>query len=320
MKLSIIIPVYNVEKYLERCLDSCFNQNIPINEYEVIAVNDGSPDNCDKILAVYSNIYSNLKIITQKNGGLSVARNNGFKVARGEYVWFIDSDDWIEKNCLYDIFISLEKKPDILQLQHQLVFEDGHIKKIKLNKYITETPISGKQTIINGGLPTPAQFSIYNRDFLLRHNIEFFPKILHEDSEFKPRVTYFAESILWHNTIVYNYFQRSSGSIMSSFKLKNAMDMIGVNIRLINFCKFNIKERKVRVYFRKFIGLNFNTILHGSLQLNEENRKSIISKLCINKQIFRNMIQSNKIKYQLEGILFLLMPKLAFRIHKLLII
>ena len=87
MKLSIIIPVYNVERYIERCLESVVcQQDVDTSLYEVIVVNDGTPDKSMEIVEKYSNVYSNISIISQSNQGLSAARNNGMKVAKGEYI------------------------------------------------------------------------------------------------------------------------------------------------------------------------------------------------------------------------------------------
>ena len=94
-KLSIIIPVYNTSRYLRKCLDSIVCQNIDNNLYEVIVVNDGSPDEAQDIIDEYINKYPHLLAIKQQNQGLSVARNNGLKAATGLYVWFVDSDDWL---------------------------------------------------------------------------------------------------------------------------------------------------------------------------------------------------------------------------------
>ena len=103
MKLSIIIPVYNVEKYVEKCLRSCAEQDLPSDEYEIIVVNDGTKDSSLEIVERVAKDYSNIAIISQENAGLSAARNKGLSLAKGEYIWFIDSDDWIEKNCLQKI-------------------------------------------------------------------------------------------------------------------------------------------------------------------------------------------------------------------------
>ena len=98
--ISLIAPAYNVEKYIEACVHSCENQDLPRDSYEIIIVNDGSTDSTYSTIERLSGVYENIRIVTQKNQGLSVARNNGFKLARGKYVWFIDSDDCISSNCL----------------------------------------------------------------------------------------------------------------------------------------------------------------------------------------------------------------------------
>ena len=95
MKLSIIIPVYNVEKWLERCVRSVENQDLPSSEYEVILVNDGSKDNSGQIASKLSEEYDNIVVINKNNGGQSSARNEGMRIARGEYFMFVDSDDYI---------------------------------------------------------------------------------------------------------------------------------------------------------------------------------------------------------------------------------
>ncbi|MDE6478135.1 MAG: glycosyltransferase, partial [Alphaproteobacteria bacterium] len=107
--ISIIIPVYNVEKYLRRCLDSVLNQTFA--DWEAICVNDGSPDNSDKILAEYASRDSRFKIVTKKNGGLSDARNAGMQVATGDYVLYLDSDDFIH--------------PQTMEIAHYLAMRDG---------------------------------------------------------------------------------------------------------------------------------------------------------------------------------------------------
>lgn len=106
MVFSIIIPVYNVERYLRQCLDSCLDQDIPKSEYEIIIVNDGSPDNSQVIINEYALLYDNICVINKSNGGLSTARNAGLSIAKGNFIWFVDSDDSIVSNSLkyiYDI-------------------------------------------------------------------------------------------------------------------------------------------------------------------------------------------------------------------------
>ena len=117
-KFSIIIPVYNVEKYLKKCLDSVFNQTY--KDYEVIVVNDGTKDNSMDIVKDYD-----VKVINQKNQGLSAARNAGVKKATGEYLIFLDSDDYWEKDLLKELSKSLKNNPDLIRFQINEVYEDG---------------------------------------------------------------------------------------------------------------------------------------------------------------------------------------------------
>lgn len=101
--LSFIVPVYNVEAYLEECLDSLLEKDIPREEYEIICVNDGSTDGSLQLLRRYEQNFPNVRVIDQENSGVCVARNTGLDAVRGEYVWFVDSDDFIAKNCLREL-------------------------------------------------------------------------------------------------------------------------------------------------------------------------------------------------------------------------
>lgn len=127
MKLSVIVPVYNVERYLPRCLDSLLRQGLKSEEWEVICVNDGSPDGCATILAEYEARYPDIfKVITQENQGLGGARNTGTAQARGEYVTYLDSDDYII-DFAYSYLLNnfCQDKPDVLCYGHSSIFTDG---------------------------------------------------------------------------------------------------------------------------------------------------------------------------------------------------
>lgn len=103
MFLSFIVPVYNAEKYLNECISSLLQQDIPANDYEIICVNDGSTDGSLEILRTYENQYTNIVVIDKENGGVSAARNAGLDAACGDYVWMVDADDFIQKDCLGNI-------------------------------------------------------------------------------------------------------------------------------------------------------------------------------------------------------------------------
>ena len=115
--LSIIVSVYNAEKYLETCLESLLNQDIDKSMYEIICVNDGSTDGSFAILKEYEKQYDNVVLIDKENEGVSIARNIGLEKARGDYVWFIDADDWVARQCFGIIKQEIEKyDPSVVQI------------------------------------------------------------------------------------------------------------------------------------------------------------------------------------------------------------
>lgn len=315
MILSIIIPVYNVEKYIKKCLLSCLTQDISYKNYEIIVVNDGTQDQSVSIVEDIANSYSNVWIINQQNQGLSGARNTGMKYAKGEYIWFIDSDDYIEENCLKRIVSYLKDDLDILQLQYRLVYEDD-TPSFNPKTCSIKGVRSGKEVTLQGGLPAPAPFSIFRTKFIKDFGLEFVRGIYHEDSEFKPRVTYLAERITSDNVISYNYLQRSSGSITSHFKLKNGLDILKVNDSLLHFIEIQNIPHKYRRSLYAHIGLNINTLLFGYRQLSYDDRLVLYSQLKKKKQLFFCMIQSNIPKYWVEGLVLYLNLKLGLIIHR----
>lgn len=317
MKLSIIIPVYNVEKYIKKCLLSCVTQDISLDKYEIIVVNDGSPDNSKEIIDILAKQYANIHVIEQENSGLSMARNNGLKVAIGEYIWFVDSDDWIENYCLKSIINKLEETtPDLLQLQYRYVYDDSN-KNRDADKCIIDNVISGKKQLVKGGVPAPAQFTIYKRQFLIDNNLMFYPRIYHEDSEFKPRAVYCAERCVSYDEIVYNYYQRLEGAITSCYKLKNGIDGIFVMNSLDSFAKNNNFKLKYRNCFNREIGLIMNTVLYGMRKLNKKDYDILKNKLLENKHLFIKMINSRNSKYMIEGICFYVNITFGLWMHKL---
>lgn len=109
MFLSFVVPVYNTEKYLPECLDSLLEQDIPKEEYEIICVNDGSTDNSLEILHAYQEKFPNIVVIDKENSGVAMARNAGMDAAKGDYIWFVDSDDFIQMNILHLLWTTVSE-------------------------------------------------------------------------------------------------------------------------------------------------------------------------------------------------------------------
>lgn len=302
MKFSIIIPVYNVEKYLARCLDSCVNQNISKDEYEIIIVNDGSPDGSKAIAEHYVAEYPNIKLFNQENGGLSVARNNGLKAAIGKYVWFVDSDDWIEANCLSEICDKMEsEKLDLLQIGNLEAWDDGTIKKS--DRGFFDGCKTGCEVMKEKYVPAPAPFTIYNREFLSRFSLEFYPGIYHEDAEFKPRALFYAKRFASLNKHVYYYYQRPRGSIMSSYSVKRGEDVITVCNSLYSFEDKTSMPEDIRFEFNYIITTYLNEFFKGVERLNEKEKAILIDMFKKNKHLISVIKNSKLRKHRFEGLL-----------------
>lgn len=189
MKLSIIIPMYNVELYIERCLISCLKQDISCEDYEIIVVNDGSPDGSLQIAERIASQNKNIKIISQQNGGLSDARNTGLSVAKGDYVWLVDSDDWIKENCLGKLLKQLYNQ----NLEALAICAANYIEGKEVRRFLFQDNeiIKGADAMLRGKCVCCAPFTIYKREFLKNNDLLFYKGIFHGDNEFTYRSYYF---------------------------------------------------------------------------------------------------------------------------------
>lgn len=228
MKLSIIVPAYNVEQYIVKCLQSCQRQNVDKSEYEIVVINDGSKDNTQAIIDAFEWNGCNHEMIVQENQGLSMARNNGIKVACGDYVWFVDSDDWIEENCLSDLFKYLNGVDVVCQRAIFINYPEREVIEEKFGDYI-----KGRD-FLNHPYQVMAPLFIYRRSFLLDNSFFFKPGIYHEDTQFTPRVVYCANSIACYFKPLYHYLQRE-GTITSAFNPKKIYDLMSIYDDLYDF-------------------------------------------------------------------------------------
>ena len=225
--ISVIVPVYNVEQYIHRCLDSIVNQTY--SNIEIVAVDDGSPDRCGEICDDYAKIDKRIIVIHKPNGGLASARNAGVNVAKGDYICFVDSDDWIEKDTLkYCVnLINTESEPvDIVQYGIATVSADDEIVK---NKRQVIKKLRGRD-ILNylmvKSTKTDTYFSVC-RCIYATHLIkdETFPEgRVNEDIAYKYRVLSKASYMIDSNQIKYFYFQ-ATGSITTDGFKKRDLDL-----------------------------------------------------------------------------------------------
>ena len=222
IKVSVIVPVYNVEKYIARCLDSLVNQTL--KDIEIIVVNDGSPDNSQKIIDKYVKKYKNVKSYIKKNGGLSDARNYGLKYAKGEYISFVDSDDYVDNTMMERMYNkALSGDFDIVVCNLDMVSDDGKlIKNVSSNigRDIYNDEI--KKCMIN---IYPAAWNKLYKNSLFDNKIYFKKGIWFEDVEFIYRMIPYVKSVGVVDNELYHYVQRE-GAITKTFdkRLYNYID------------------------------------------------------------------------------------------------
>jgi len=202
-KISVIITVYNVEKYLSRCLDSVVNQTF--KDLEIICVNDGSTDNSAEILDRYASKDKRIIIINQKNGGLSAARNTGLRHASGQYIGFVDSDDWIDIDY-YECLVGLAEKnnADIVMAGMRVVDQDNIYDNTTPNM-VTNNFVRKIKNLPNGGI----------NDKLLKselfQGLEFPVGRYYEDNVVLLKVMYYSKIVVFTNSVSYYYFMNQSG-------------------------------------------------------------------------------------------------------------
>ena len=215
-KISIVIAVYNVEKYLRKCLDSLVNQTL--TDIEIICVNDASTDNSLNILKEYQAKDDRIKIIDQENQGPGNARNKGLDIANGKYIMIVDSDDWLEFDACELAYNQIEKNcNDIVIFEYKNYYEkngeyqeDNHLKSFA--GQINNPQIRVKELETNFFCNGYAWGKIYNREFLQRNNIKFLPQYLCEDGPFILLSLALSRSISILNKSLYYYRVRNDST------------------------------------------------------------------------------------------------------------
>jgi len=267
IKLSIIIPFYNIQSYLPFCLDSLKQLNGFTDEVEVIFVDDGSSDNSMKIVLDWIGSNKNIKssLISQPNAGLSSARNTGFNNSIGSFVWFIDGDDFIATDAVSYLISEIKTSDfEVLKFQRYLVYPDGEqiqCKTIDSNIATNEVEVFFRM-YLNNSIKSTVWDGIYSRNILLK--IDFPVGKVHEDHFFTPQVLACASSIKVVVKPLYYYRKQRQGSIMEKFTFKRLHIVMAtielknllINIGLYNIFKIAYQKRLIR-YIKSSIKLAF---------------------------------------------------------------
>ncbi len=294
-KVSVILPIYNQEKYLAKALDSLKNQTL--KETEFICVNDGSRDNSLNILKEYEKNDKRIKIIDQNNQGCGSARNNGLKIAKGEYIAFLDPDDWFEPEALEVLYKKSKKQNcDVLVFNFNKVDDSGSLLgsfnlKKRLQRFfnIKEDENFNWRDIkprVLGGLHPASWNKLYKRDLIKKHNLHFAKSNLAEDNVFVFGATLNAKNIGYSDKCLYNYVIHKNSAIRSrsdkNFCIFRSIDSVkklitnlGLNNELKNeydgyilrFLSYHIKQIKSVPKFLKICEKRLTP--HQSRMINE---------------------------------------------------
>lgn len=231
--VSIIVPVYNVEKYLNRCVDSIINQSY--KDIEIILVNDGSTDNCGKIIDDYKNNDDRVKVIHKENGGLSDARNFGIDVAKGKYLMFIDSDDWVDDKYVETFLnVMIEEKADLVIGKIKSVFNEKNIPINLKNRIMLSRVDAYRKMFLEDGSIISACAKMYKKE--LFDTLRFEKGKLYEDFLIFDKIIEGSNKIVYIDYLGYYYFIKSNSITRSNFN-PNRMVLIDKSKYYIEFCK-----------------------------------------------------------------------------------
>lgn len=288
MKISVIVPIYNVEKYLRRCVDSILNQTY--TDFECILIDDGSTDGCCKICDEYKQIDDRIQVIHKKNGGVSSARNEGMRVATGEYIYFIDADDFVE-NCLFETVVhELEQyKWDIIGFNWQFVNEKGDVTqrtKFPCEIYTIDSVQAYLSFVCNymkdktGWSPCT---KFFKRELLVQSSVTFYPReeIFAEDLYFYICFLLYVRNIKIIDNVLYNYTEWE-GSCTISNRETRINEFLKLNIELFKYYKEHGYD-----YLNKNYSYIFYRIMDN--RYSQASKDDIIAALpnIENKKIFR---------------------------------
>ena len=276
--MSIIVPVYNVEKYLEECVGSIISQSF--SDFELILVDDGSTDSSPKMCDGYAEKDNRVKVIHKQNGGLSSARNAGIDEAEGEYVLFVDSDDYIAEGSLMNIYDTVCKNGDcdVVFLDANKVFEDkgeiplgdGYQKdkidgmdKASVMKYLAYLP----------KFPGAAWSKLVKRDVILKNNLYFEYGIFCEDIDWTISLLLCSNRFAYCEGVHYYYRQNRAGSITNRIGLKNVKDLLHI------IEKHALRKHEFREEVNAFLAYEYMLVILMYARLNEADKAAVYNEI-----------------------------------------
>ena len=250
VKISVIIPVYNTEKFLERCLNSVLNQTL--RDIEIIVVNDGSRDNSLEIIKKFKENDNRIVLLDEQNGGSSFARNKGLEVSKGKYFYFIDSDDYLEENTMFEEVYNKCEKDNLDMVVFDYYNDFGNRKECVKNIEVSDGILINKEDYIKDLIKNRCGISIWGKlvkkDIFIENNIKFPENIfMGEDLLTSLKLVFFSKKIGKLNKAFYNYVQHENQGTKILKKEKAYEDLFYLYMEIESFLKkqnifFNYKD------------------------------------------------------------------------------
>ena len=277
IKVSVIIPVYNSKQYLNQCLDSVVNQTL--KDIEIIIVNDGSTDNSLEIIQDYSDNYKNIKVINKQNESCYKARNVGLKTAKGEYVAFLDSDDYIEFNMYEKLYLKANDTNADIVSSNYYILENNNLKVVDFSSSIkvlekTNNKLVGAENIL---LDAVIWSRIFKRQMLIDKGIMFHSDIHTADDAFFHALTMLnANKIIYIPDVLYTYRISRNGSITTNLHNEFNFDCIKVSQRILEYAIQN----KIEHFMPQIVAFVLRLNVLGYLRINKSHKKEYFEKIC----------------------------------------
>lgn len=273
--LSIIVPVYNIENYITRCIESLLDQEFSPNEYEIILINDGSTDNSGQICQHYAILHNNIILINQINQGVSAARNLGLEIARGKYICFVDGDDYLTSNGLSTVFSSytLKDNPDVTIYQRYIIkkhLDSLTEEKIERQKGKRSFVGNGYNYILNQGLIFNVTSAFFKKSFLLENNLKFLDYTIAEDFLFFTSVLFLNPSIISTSHNIYRYIIHEN-SITTTRSSKQAQKCVHDYLSVMKNIQqqlSNINDKAQSIYNIYTKAMNLNSFYKSKKNIN----------------------------------------------------
>ncbi len=269
--ISVIVPIYNVEKYIERCVKSLEHQSY--KNLEIILVDDESPDRCPLMCDEYAKYDLRIKVIHKKNGGLSDARNAGLDIATGKYIAFVDSDDWVESDFVETLYMNAKKEnADISIIGAALVWDNGKKRPISQEKgyYVFDRETAIKEMLIQKKFSCIVCQKLYKKEIF--DTVRFPVGKLYEDVAISMPTFLKAKRVVVSSKLSYNYYQRSDSIVNSKFD-KRKLYFLDCCHEIITYSDMHEKiyDREAHVFYLRAL-MMFALILY---QIPEDERRTI---------------------------------------------